>query len=135
MLLSNLVLVDVNVISKSIKVATEHKWSVHERAWIDKLTFFFDFHLLEIEYETSIKDLESQSTLATENENFVIGDLIGQAHVAWNPLRLVDQRRLDLLPHILGDVIALNGVDDVLLVDSASKCKEEVILKSTKGNA
>lgn len=76
LLFSNFVLVNVNVVSKSIEVSSKHQGRIHERAWIYKLTFFFNFHLLEIEYETSIKDLESQSALATENKNLIVGDLV-----------------------------------------------------------
>ena len=134
LLLSNLVLVNVNVITKSIEVTSKHQGCIHKRAWIDKLTFLFDFHLLEIEYETSIEDLESQSALATEDKNFIVGDLIRQAHVSWNPLRLINLRSLDLLPNILGDIIALDSVNDIFLVDSTSKCKQKVVFESAESN-
>ena len=67
LLLSNLVLVDVNIISKSIKVATEHQGSVHERAWVYKLSFFSDLHLFDVEYEASIEDQESEGTLTSKD--------------------------------------------------------------------
>jgi len=76
LLLSNLVLVDVNIISKSIKVATEHKWSVHERAWVHELSFFSDLHFFDIEYEAAIEDQESESTFTTKDQDFIISNLI-----------------------------------------------------------
>lgn len=77
------------------------------------------------------------STLASENEDLVVGDLVGQTHVPWNPLGLVQSRRgalVYLLPHVLGDVVALDRVDYVLLVNPAPKCKYEVVLEGAEGH-
>lgn len=40
----------------------------------------------------------------------------------------------DFLPDIFGDVITLDGVHDVLLIDSTSKCEDEVVLERAEGN-
>ena len=67
---------DVDIISKSVKVSTEHQWGVHERAGVDKLAFLSDRHFLDVEYEASIEDLLSKGTLSSENDDFVISDLV-----------------------------------------------------------
>lgn len=84
-MLSDVIFVDVDVVSKSIQVSTEHKRGVHERAWVNKLSFLRDLHFLHIEYEASIEDLLSQGAFTTENDDFVIGDLIRQTHVTRDP--------------------------------------------------
>jgi len=75
-LLRNVVFVDVDVVSKGVEMPTEHEGSVHEWAWINKLTFFFDFHFLDIEYEASVENLLSQSTFPSENDDLIVSDLV-----------------------------------------------------------
>ena len=88
-LLSDVVLVDVYVIAKSVKVASEDQRSVHKRAGINQFALLTNFHLFDVEYETAVKDLESVSTLASENEDLVVSDLVGETHVPRDPLGLV----------------------------------------------
>jgi hypothetical protein len=68
--------VDVDVISESVQVSSEHQRGVHERTGINELAFVRDCHFLDIEYEASIEDLLSQGTLSSENDDFVISDLV-----------------------------------------------------------
>lgn len=75
-LLRNVVLVDVDIVSKGVEITSENKRSVHEWAGINKLTFLFDFHFLDIEYEASIENLLSQSTLTSKNDDLIVGDLV-----------------------------------------------------------
>jgi len=75
-LLSNFVLMDINIISKRVQIASEHKWSVHERAWVHELSFFSDLHFFDIEYEAAIEDQESESTFTTKDQDFIISNLI-----------------------------------------------------------
>lgn len=135
-LFGNAILVDVNIISKSIQVAAEHQGRIHEGAWIDELSFFIDLHFLDIEYEASIEDLLSDCTFTTKNHDFIVRNLVCKTHVTRDPVRLINGQicristcGYNLLPHILGDVIALNGVNNVFLINSTSKCKNEVVLE------
>ena len=75
-LLRNVVLVDVNVVSEGEQITTEHQRSVHERARVHKLTFLLDFHFLDVEYEAPIENLLSQSALSSEDDDFIVSDLV-----------------------------------------------------------
>ena len=57
-------------------MSTEHQWGVHEWAGVHKLSFLSDRHFLDVEYEASIEDLLSKGTLSSENDDFVISDLV-----------------------------------------------------------
>ena len=126
---------DIDVISKSIKVSTKHQWGVHERARVDKLSFLSDRHFLDVEYEASIEDLLSKSTLSSEDDDFVISDLIRKTHVSRDPSSLVQGWTLNFLPHILRDVIAFNCVNDVLLINPSYKSKNVVVLERGESNS
>ena len=77
---------DVNVVSKGIQIAAENKRSIHERAWVHQLALFTDLHLLHIEDEAAIKDLEGERALSAKYEDLVICDLVGETHVTGNPV-------------------------------------------------
>ena len=133
---------DVNIITESIHVSTEYQWRIHEGAWIHKLSLFLNLHLLDIEYEASIEDLLSNGTLASENHYFVVSDLISKTHVTRNPVRFVNSSTSNrvltsnnFLPHIFRDIIAFNCVNNILLINSTSKCKNEVVLERTQCNS
>jgi hypothetical protein len=120
-LLRNVVSVDVDVVSICIEGVVEHKGSVHERAWVHQGSSFLDLHSLEVEDEDSIEDLEGQSALSSEDHDFLVSDLVGVAHVGWDPLSFVDVARLNLLPGIFLDVINFDSIDNTLLVNSATE--------------
>jgi len=134
-LLSDVIFVDVDVISKSIKVSAEHQWGVHERARVNKLSFLSDRHFLDVEYEASIEDLLSKGTLSSEDDDFIISDLIRKTHVSRDPSSLVQGWTLNFLPHILRDIVAFNSVNDVLLINPSSKSKNVVILERGESNS
>jgi len=75
-LLRNVVFVDVDVVSEGVEVPAEHERGVHEWAWVNELTFLFDFHFLDIEYEASVENLLSQGAFSTENDDLVVRDLV-----------------------------------------------------------
>ena len=130
-LFSDFVFVDVNVISKCVQVSTKYKRCIHERARVNKFSFFSDLHFLYIEYEASIEDLRSQSTFTSKNHNLIVSNLVSQTHIPLNPRGFINLRSRNFLPNIFWDIIALNSVYNSLLVNSASKCKDEVIFEST----
>lgn len=136
-LLRDVIFVNENIITEGVQVASEHKRSIHKRAWVNQLAFLTNFHLLDVEYETAVEDLEGESALATEDQDLIVRDLVGKAHIARNPLRLIKRRlrALNLLPDVLRDVITLDRVDDVLLVDPATECKNEVVFEGAEGDA
>jgi hypothetical protein len=76
LLLSNVIFVDIDIISKSVQVSAKHQGGVHERTRIDEFAFVRDSHFLDVEYEASIEDLLSNSALSSENDDFVISDLV-----------------------------------------------------------
>ena len=142
-LFSNAVLVNVDIITKCIHVSTKYQWSIHEWTWINKLSLFLNLHFLDVEYEASIEDLLGNGTLSTKNHDFIVCDLVRKTHVSWNPMRFVDWssgQRIwsssnNLLPDILGNIITFNCINDVLLINSTTECKNEVIFESTECNS
>jgi hypothetical protein len=89
-LLGDRVLMDVDIVTISVQAVVEHKRSVHERARIDKTTSLMNYHLLNVEYEATVEDLESDGTLSSEDDDFLISDLISKTHISRNPLGLID---------------------------------------------
>ena len=69
---------DVDIVSESIQIATEDQRGVHERARIHKLALLSNFHSLDVEYETTVEYLERKSTLASEDQDFMVSDLVSQ---------------------------------------------------------
>ena len=130
-LLSNAVFMDENIIAKGVQVAAEYQWSVHKRAWVNQFSLLPDFHLLDVEYKAAVKDLESQGALTSKNQDFVVRDLVGKAHIARNPLRFVQRRgsALNLLPDVLRDVVTLNCINYILLIDPSTECENEVVFE------
>ena len=85
-LLSDVILMNVDVITKCVHVATKHKRCVHEAARIHEFAFLSDLHLLDVQYKHSAEDLECDGTLSTKDQDFIVSDLISKAHVSRNPL-------------------------------------------------
>lgn len=128
------ILVNVNIISKSIQALIKNERSVHEWARIDKTTFLIDDHSLYIKDEASIEYLERQSWLTSKYHDLLICDLIGDTHISRDPLRLVNLLRRNLLPHISLDVIHLNSVYNPFLINSTPKRKDILIFERTQSN-
>ena len=85
-LLWNVVLVDVNVVTVSVQVGVEHKWSVHEGAWIDETASLTNLHLFDIEDEASVENVECCCGLSTEKQDLVVSDLMSQSHISRHPV-------------------------------------------------
>jgi hypothetical protein len=133
LLLWNRVLVDVDVVSESVQRVVEDQGGVHKAAGVDQSTLLHNSHLLDVEKEAPIEDLEGQSTFASEDQNFFVGNLVGQAHVGWDPLGLFAV--CDVLPNVPLDVVNLNDVNNLLLVNSAAEREKVLVLKAAKGDA
>lgn len=123
---------NVNVIAIGIETVIEDQWRVHKRTRIHQAASLTNLHLLNIEYEAAVENVESHSTFPTEEQNLVIGDLMGQAHIGGHPLRFVDFWRCNFLPYVTTDVITLDGIDDAFLIDSTSKGEDVIVLKDAK---
>jgi len=67
LLFGDLVLVDVNIVSKSIEISAKHERRVHERTWINELAFLLDLHLLDVQDEAAVEDKERQCALTSED--------------------------------------------------------------------
>lgn len=134
-LLWDVVLVDVNVVAIGVEAVVEDQRSVHEAAGVDKATTLAKLHFLNVEHEAAVEDVEGSCALSTEQQNLVIGDLVGEAHVAGHPARLVDLGRSYFLPDVARDVVDLDGVHNPFLVDTTSECKDVVVLEDTEGGS
>ena len=99
-LLGDAVLVHVDVIAVGIEAAVEDERRVHEAARINQTASLTNLHLLHIEDEAAIEDVESKCTFPSEEQDLVVGDLVGQAHVAGHPVRLVDLGSGNFLPNV-----------------------------------
>ena len=75
-MLSNIVLMDVDIVSIGVHVTSEDQGGVHERARIDEFAFFSHLHFLDIKYEASVEDLLGQSTFAAKNNDLVVSNLV-----------------------------------------------------------
>jgi len=126
---------DVNIVSKSVEASFEDQRSVHKGAWVNQAASFLYDHLLNIKDEATIENLESDCTLTSKYHYLIVIDLMSKTHVAWNPLGLVSEWGLDFLPHISLDVIDFNGVQDSLLVNSATKGKEILVFEGAESYA
>lgn len=125
---------DVDVVSKRIQIAAENERGVHKRAWVHQFSLLTDLHLLYVEDEAAIEDLEGERALSAEYEDLVVGNLVSETHVARNPVRFVTVGSLNFLPHVLRDIVALDSVDDLFLVNSSSKGKYEVVLEAAESD-
>ena len=94
-----------------------------------------NLHLLDVKNKTAIEDLGRDGTLTAKNQDLVVGHLISKTHIARNPIRLVAEWSGDLLPDVLGDVVALDRVHNLALVDSTAKSKDEVVFEAGQGHA
>ena len=99
-LLGDAVLVYVDVIAVGIEAAIEDERRVHEAAGINQAASLTNLHFLHIEDETAIEDVESKCAFPSEEQDLVVGDLMGQAHVAGHPVRLVDLGSSNFLPNV-----------------------------------
>ena len=134
-MLGNVIVVNVDVIAERVQVTAKNKRRVHETARVHKLAFFADLHLLHVEHEATVENLERDRTLTAEDEYLIISNLIGKTHVAGDPLGLVTEWLRNLLPYVLGDVVALDRVNDLALVHSAAEREDEVVLEAAEGHA
>ena len=75
--------------------------------------------------------MESECTFASEEQDLVVSDLMGKAHVAWHPVGLVDLWCSNFLPDIARDVINFYCVNNSLLIDSSAECEDIIVLKDT----
>lgn len=85
---------------------------------------------MDIEDKTPIENLERKSALASKNQYFMISYLVSQTHIPRDPVRLVNLRGFYFLPDVFWNIIAFDGVYDVLLIDSASECEDIFVHKS-----
>lgn len=113
-------------------MATEDKRSVHEATRVHEFALFANLHLLDVEYEHATEDLESDGTLTTKDQDLIVSDLVCEAHVARNPLGFVAVRRCNLLPYVLGNVVALDCIHNLALVNTTTKREDEVVLEATQ---
>ena len=130
----DVVAMDVDVITVSVEASIEDERSVHEGAGVNKTSMFTHAHLFDVKHITPVEDLEHHGTLATEYHDLLLSYLMGQTHVGGHPVALVNHGSLDLLPDITFDVVALDGVNDALLVDSTSESEHIVVLEGTERN-
>lgn len=128
------ILVDVDVVSIGVEVVVEHEWGVHEWARVHEGASLIDLHLLNVKDEHSVEDLESQSTFTSKDHDLLVCDLVSQTHIGWNPFGLVTQGWRNFLPRVSLNVVYFNYINDSLLINSTSKCKEILILETAEGN-
>ena len=77
LVLRDVVLVHIDIVSVCVKMVVEDKRRIHEGARINKTSSLFDFHFLNVEDKTSVEYLERNCALATEENDFVVCDLVG----------------------------------------------------------
>lgn len=65
-----------DVVAVRIQGPVEDQGRIHERTWVYKTATFLDLHFFDVEDETSIEDLESESGLTTKYQDLVLCDLI-----------------------------------------------------------
>jgi len=126
---------DVDIITVGIEIRVENERCIHKRTRVDQATSLTNLHFLYIKDEASVEDVESDGTLTTEQQDLVIGDLMSQTHVRGHPVRFVDLRSTDLLPNVSRNVIHLDCINNTLLIYSAPKGKDVVVLENTKGGS
>ena len=66
----------VDVVTIGVETVVEDKWRVHERTRIHETASLVDLHALHVKDEDSVEDLEGQSTLASEDHDFFLSDLV-----------------------------------------------------------
>lgn len=123
---------DVDVVSVCVEGVVEDERGVHEATRIYETTPLTNLHFLNIEDEAAIENVESESAFATKKNDFIVSDLVGQAHVGGHPARLVNLGCADLLPHVARDVIHFNGVHDTFLIHSSAKGKNVVVFEHSE---
>jgi len=124
-----------NIVSVGVKTFVEHEGCVHEWAWVNKTSPLFDYHLLYIENETTIKNLESLSAFSSKDQNFIVSDLVRQSHVGRNPLGLVNHTGRNFLPDIPWNVITFNSVNKIFLGNTATEGEHIVVLERTQADS
>jgi hypothetical protein len=75
--------------------------------------------------------LRSQRTFASKDHHFVVCNLVSQAHVTRDPVTLVS---LYLLPNVFRNTVALDSVNNLVLVNSASKRKNVIVFEGTESD-
>ncbi len=126
---------DVNIISIGVQTVVKYQWGIHEAAWVYKTSPFTNLHLLHIEHEAAVEDMESGRALATEEKDLIVSDLVSETHVGGHPLRFVDLWCINLLPDITRNVVTFNSIDNTLLINPSSKGEDIVVLEDTKTGA
>ena len=126
---------DVDVISVGVEGVVEHEGCVHEATRIYKTSPLTNLHFLDIEDKTAVENVESEGALASKEQDLVVGDLVGQAHVGGHPARLVNLGCADLLPHVARDVVHFYRVHDSFLVNSSAKGENVVVFEDSEGSA
>ena len=123
---------DIHIVSVSVKIFVEDKGRVPKGARVNKTYSFLDFHLFNVKDKTFVEYLESDCALSFKQNDLIVRNFISQTHVGWHAIPFVDLQVLNLLPHIPRDVVNFNRVKNPLLVDTASKGEDVVVLKGTK---
>lgn len=121
-----------NIISVSVQASVKNQRRVHERAGVHKTAALTDLHALNVEDKAAIEDLESKSRFAAEYQNLVVSDLVSEAHIGGHPFGFVDEAGWNFLPNVAADVVALNCVNNLLLVNATAKCKNVVVFETAK---
>jgi hypothetical protein len=125
--------VDIDVISVGVETLVEDEGRVHEGTGVHETALLCECHLLNVKDETPIEDLEGQCALTAEYHYLFVSDLVGDTHVGWNPLLLVNCWQLS--PNVSLNVITLHSVHDSLLVNSPSKGEDVLILEGAESNS
>lgn len=126
---------DVGVVSKGVERVVEYQGLVHEGALVHQAASLDDLHLFKVQHKDTIKDVVGNRTLASEDHDLLLSDLVGETHVGGHPQTLVLGRQLQLLPHVPLDVIDFDCVYNHLLVYSATDGKEILVFEGAQGHA
>jgi len=126
---------DIHIVTVGVEMVVEHQRSVHKRARVHQATAFLDDHAFQVEDENAIKDLVSESTLAAENHDLLVCDLVRIAHISRYPASLVAFCCSNLLPRVLLDVIYFDNINKALLIDSSTEREQVLVLEAAKSGA
>ena len=91
---------DVDIVAICVEGRVKDKRRIHEGTRINQAASLTNLHFLHIEDKAAIEDVESECTFASEEQDLVVSDLMGKAHVAWHPVGLVNLWCSNFLPDI-----------------------------------
>ena len=74
--LSNVVAMDINIVSISVQITIEYKWCVHKGTGVYQASMFTHAHFFNVEDIAAIKNLEHDGTFASKDHDFLISDLM-----------------------------------------------------------